>query len=75
MYFLGAGTFFKDRNGARATFLTKSDWGRAILFYAEKMGGGQKPFAPKIKGFPGWCAGKLWPLTKKKVKPVLSNPE
>ena len=36
MYFLGEGTFFKDGNGARATFFIKSDWGRGNTFYPEK---------------------------------------
>ena len=66
--FIGDRDFFKDGNGARATFFTISDWGRENTFYAEKMGGGQKLFAPKMKSFPGWCAGKFWPLPKTTMK-------
>ena len=70
MYFLGEGTFFKDGNGARATFFTKSDWGRGNTFYAEKMGGGHQKLRVFLGGVPVNFGHSL-----RKIKPVLLNPE
>ena len=56
--------FFKDWNGGR-DFFTNSGWGGQNFFCGAKWW--RKDLSgPKNNGFPGWCAGKLWPLSNQK---------
>ena len=63
MWIWGAETFFEDGNGGVMTFLQNRIGGPILYFLRSLLGGGAKTyFGPKNNGFPGWCAGKFWPL-------------